>query len=112
MTSQELTKLNLGLTLDARGEIILNSALEWLSKNTTIDVTDAENLPNCAKLFLLKYFDLQNLKPGVSSESIEGLSLSFNSSDTSAILWQLADELLGNYLKCRVRFVQASPKWR
>lgn len=111
MTSQELALLDLGIPLNARVEIILNAGLEWIAENTTIDTKDTDNFPSCAKLFLITYHDIQQMKVGVASESIEGLSLSFNSSDRSALLWQSAEELLGNYLKGRVRFVSASRRW-
>lgn len=113
MTKAQIEKLNLGITpIDAQTEIIINSGIEWLAENTTIDTAAIDSFPSCAKLFLIKYSDLQNLSVGVSSESIEGLSQSFDTSDKSAMLWQLAEELLGAYLKGRVRFVQASPRWR
>lgn len=112
MTKQELTSLNLGLTLDATMEIILNAGVEWIAANTTINTAKIEDFPSGAKLFLLKFHDLQKLQTGVASESIEGLSLSFDTSDKNALLWQYAEELLGQYLKGRVRFVQSTPRWR
>lgn len=111
MKNAELEKLNLGLTLDAKTEITLNAGIEWLAENTTIDTADAEKFPSCVKLFLLKFCEIQNMQTGVSSESIEGLSLSFDTGNRSDLLWQLAEELLGNYLKGRVRFVAASRRW-
>ena len=113
MTREQIESLNLGIIpTDPRTEIIINSGIEWIGKNTTIDTEDVENFPNGAKLFLLKYFDLQMLNVGVSSESIEGLSQSYNTGDTNALLWQLAEEMLGPYLKGRVHFVQAISRWR
>lgn len=112
MTKEELTNLNLGITIDTQTEIILNAGLEWLAENTTIDTANTEKLPSGAKLFLIKFCDIQNLQTGVTSESIEGLSLSFDNSNKSDLLWQLADELLGNYLKGRVRFVAATSRWK
>lgn len=111
MTNQELANLNLGLTLDAQMEIILNAGIEWLENNTTIDTANIEKFPSGAKLFLIKFCDIQKMQTGVSSESIEGLSLSFDTSNKSDMLWQLADELLGQYLKGRVRFVAATSRW-
>jgi len=112
MTKQELTNLNLGLTINAQTEIMLNAGVEWLENNTTIDITNIEKFPSGAKLFLIKFCDIQKMQTGVSSESIEGLSLSFDTSNKSDMLWQLADELLGSYLKGRVRFVAASGRWK
>lgn len=113
MTKTQIENLNLGIApIDARAEIVINSGIDWLSENTTIDTADINNIPNCAKLFLIKFFDLQMLSVGVTSESIEGLSQSFDTSDKSALLWQIAEELLGNYLKGRVRFVPSTNRWR
>ena len=112
MTNQELVKLNLGLTIDPQTEIMLNAGIEWLAENTTIDTANIEKFPSGAKLFLIKFCDIQKMQTGVSSESIEGLSLSFDTSNKSDLLWQLADELLGNYLKGRVRFVAATSRWK
>ena len=112
MTKEELTKLNLGLTIEATTEIFLNAGIEWLENNTTIDTANVENFPNVAKLFLIKFCEIQKMQTGVSSESIEGLSLSFDTSSKNDLLWQIADELLGHYLIGRVRFVPATNRWR
>ena len=113
MTQEALTKLNLGLTLDTKTEIILNAGVEWLAENTTIDTANTDKFPSCAKLFLIKFCEIQNIQTGVASESIEGLSLSFDSSSNkNDLLWQIAEELLGSYLKGRVRFVPATRRWR
>ena len=112
MTLEELTKLNLGLTLDTKTEIILNAGVEWLAENTTIDTANIDKFPSCAKLFLIKYCEIQNMQTGVASESIEGLSLSFDTSNKNDLLWQIAEELLGSYIKSRVRFVAATRRWK
>ena len=112
MTNREIINLNLGIApIDARVEIIINSGLEWLEKNTIIDVTDTDNFPNSAKLFLIKFFDLNMLSAGVTSESIEGLSQSFDNTDKSTLIWQYANELLSDYLKSQMSFVSAKRKW-
>lgn len=108
MTREQIESLNLGITLDATSEIIINSGLEWLSENTTIDMN---NLPSCAKLFLIKFSEIQNMPTGVSSESIEGLSQSFDTSNKAEMIWQIADSLLSPYLKGLVRFVPSTKKW-
>ena len=111
MTNAELEKLNLGLTIDAKTGITLNAGIEWLAENTTIDTANTDKFPSGAKLFLIKFCEIQNMQTGVSSESIEGLSLSFDTGNRSDLIWQLAEELLGSYLKGRVRFVAASSRW-
>lgn len=116
MTKQQIELLQLGITpIDDRVVLIVGSALEWLQKNTilNIDLNNDETLkalPNCARLFIVQYFDLNMLSTGVSSESISGLSQSFNN-NKSDLLWQIAEELLGDYLKSKVSFVAASSRW-
>lgn len=104
-----------GITVS--NDIIGNAALEWLSENTTLpidlkEVTALEALPFAAKLFISKYDEIVSASSVVSSESIEGLSQSFNQTDKGALLWQAAEQLLSSYLKGQVRFVSASKRWR
>ena len=118
MTKEQVEKLKLGIApIDERVILIVESGLEWLLKNTNIvfninNEEDLEALPSSVRLFLVKFFDVQMLGTGVSSESIDGLSQSFDTSDKSAMIWQFAEELLGDYLKSRIRFVAAERKWR
>lgn len=113
MTKQEIEKLNLGISpIDDRGVLIINAGVEWLADNTTIDTLNFENFPNCVKLFLVKFYEIQKTPTGVTSESIEGLSHSFSQADKNDLVMQFAEELLGKYLVSKVRFVQSSPKWR
>lgn len=91
------------------------AALEWLAQNTTleIDLKDPESLeklPATAKLFVGKYAEVISLKPGVASQSIEGLSLSFSTTDKGTMLWELANTLLGGYLR-QVRVFPAKRRW-
>ena len=106
---------NYGITVS--NELIGNAALEWISENTTLevdlnDVTTLEALPFSAKLFISKFDEIVSASSVVVSESIEGMSLSFHSTDKSTLLWQTAEQLLGNYLKSRVRFVTAKKRWK
>ena len=92
------------------------AALDWMLANTTLQFKkdDAESikaLPACAKLFVVKYSETMSLREGVASQSIEGLSQSFNATDKSAALWQLANSLLGDYLKTQVRVHTAKRRW-
>ena len=93
-----------------------NAALEYIAKNTTltIDLNDVETvnaLPFSAKLFVEKYEEVSSASSTVSSESIEGLSQSFNSADKDGILWGIAESLLGKWLKSPVKFVVATGRW-
>lgn len=117
MTEEQVKTLKLGIApIDERTILIIESGLEWVKKNTTLDFdmnsdTDLKALPSCVRLFLTKFFDVNMLSVGVSSESIEGLSQSFDTGDKSEMIWQFADELLADYLKGQVRFVGASKRW-
>lgn len=118
MTVQQIELLKLGISpIDDRVVLIVESGLEWVKQNTTLEF-DMENdedlraLPSSVRLFLTKFFDIQQVSAGVTSESIEGLSLSFDTSDKSALIWQFAEELLTPYLKSRVRFVTAEKRWK
>ena len=117
MTKQQIELLHLGITpIDDRAIIIVESGLEWVKTNTTLEFDmnkddDLTALPSVVKLFLVKFFDVQMLSVGVTSESIEGLSQSFDTSDKSAMIWQFAEELLAPYLKSRIRFVTAKKRW-
>lgn len=118
MTSEQIEMLKLGTDpIDDRTILIVESALEWVQNNTTLEFDmnnddDLKALPSCVRLFASKFVEVNLVSAGVSSESIEGLSQSFDSSDKSALIWQFAEELLQPYLKSRVRFVHASRNWR
>ncbi len=118
MTVRQIELLKLGISpIDDRVVLIVESGLEWVKQNTTLEF-DMENdedlkaLPSSVRLFLTKFFDIQQVSVGVTSESIEGLSLSFDTSDKSALIWQFAEELLTPYLKSRIRFVTAEKRWK
>ena len=117
MTTQQIELLRLGIApIDDRVVLIIESGLDWVKDNTTLkfDVNNDEELkalPSCVRLFLTKFFDVQMLSVGVTSESIEGMSQSFDTSDKSAMIWQFANELLKPYLKCGINFIPAQRKW-
>lgn len=105
-----------GITV--KNDIIGNAALEWISKNTSLsvdlnDVATLEALPFSAKAFISKYSEIMSASSVVQSQSIEGLSQSFNNGNKSSLLWQAAEELLGDYLtKGRIKFISAKNRWR
>ena len=113
ITKEQFEKIGIAVS----SELIGNAALEWISENTTLtvnldDVATLEALPFAAKLFVSKYDEIVSASSVVASESIEGLSQSFNTSDKSTMLWQTAEQLLSGYLKERIRFVGAQQRWR
>lgn len=92
-------------------DLIRKSAFEWIEKNTNFDVT-VEPLPASIEMFIEKYGEVMGLRPGVSSESISGLSQSFNG-DISSLLKQYASELIGEeYMVSEVRFVKAVERYK
>lgn len=116
MTTEQIENLELDIPINARTRLIIESAFEWLKENTTLEFDTetgegVERLPAGAKLFIIKFYDIQMLSVGVTSESIEGLSQSFDTADKNALIWQIAEGLLYPYLKSRVRFVAAERKW-
>lgn len=117
MTIEQVDVLRLGIApIDNRIVLIVESGLEWLKENTTLEFdinndSDLKALPASVRLFLTRFVDINMLSVGVTSESIEGLSQSFDT-DKTALIWQSAEELLSPYLKSRVRFVSAKSRWK
>lgn len=118
MTAENIKEI--GIPCDDMSEktcLMVECAVEWLAAHTTlqIDVNDIETLkklPACAKLFILKYTEISDRSAGVTSESIGGMSQSFDvSSSNQDLIWDLAEESLSNYLKSRGSFIPAKRKW-
>lgn len=117
MTKEQVEKLSLGIApVDERVILFVESAFHWINDNTTLDIAynDDQALTQLApnvKLFVLKYFDLMSLGAGISSESIEGLSQSYDTSNKSDLLWQYAYELFGDKIKSQMTFTVAKSRW-
>lgn len=117
MTAAELKEAGVPIEAeDALTVLKAESAIEYISNNTTLtaDITDADTikaLPAQAKLFIVKYCALMNAETGVSSESLGGMSQSFDTSNRDGLLLDLASSLLGPYMKSQMRFTQASRRW-
>lgn len=117
MTIEQVDVLRLGIApIDNRIVLIVESGLEWLKENTTLEFdinndSELKALPASVRLFLTKFVDVNNLSVGVSSESIENLSQSFTQKSSESLIWQFAEQLLSPYLKSRVRFVAAENRW-
>jgi hypothetical protein len=117
MTAEQIKLLGLGIApVDERVILVVASGLEWVKANTTLDFDmnndeDLKALPYSVRLFLVKFFDVQMMSTGVSSESIEGLSQSFDTSDKTALIWQFAQELLSEYLVSSVKAVPYKKIW-
>lgn len=116
MTSEQLEGLNLGLPNNAETLLMVESGLQWVLDNTTLEfdinnIEELKALPAPVRLFVIKFCEAMSISAGVASESIEGLSQSFNSGDKSALLWEIAESLLGKWLVSPVRFVSAVSRW-
>lgn len=101
----------LSLPLDSTDELAVSSAIAWLGENTTLDIDNPEQLPSEARLFIVKYCELMAANGGVTSESIAGMSQSFDTKTLSQSIWEYANALLGQHLKSQVRFKSAVKKW-
>ena len=94
-----------------------NAALEYIANNTTltVDLEDVETvkaLPFSAKLFVQKYEEVSSASSTIASESIEGLSQSFKTSDKKALIDDLANTYLNDWLKGKIRFIPARNRWK
>lgn len=117
MTEELVKSLKLGISpIDDRTILLVESGFEWINRNTslTIDYNDSEALSELSaniKLFIVKYFDVMAMATGVTSESIGGLSQSFDTSNKSDLIWQFAEELLGEYVTSQLSFTSAKARW-
>ena len=117
MTVEELKALSLPVEADATMCLYVGAAIDWVNTNTTLKI-DKENLPESvaalpdgAKLFLCRYCDVMSADSSVTSESIGGMSQSFGNTSKTSLLYQLASELIGEYLKGQVRSIGNVSKW-
>lgn len=105
-----------GLPLDMSNEevaIMVESGLNWLDHNTTLNIDREAELPANVKLFLVKFCDLMGQTYGVASESLGGMSQTFSTSGgTGFSLVDLASQLFGSAYKGRNRFVSAANRWK
>ena len=118
MSIEELKALNLPVKTDDLTCLYVDSGIDWLVSNTTL-VIDKDNLtasikslPSGAKLFLCRYVDIMQQETNVTSESIGGMSQSFGTTSKNTQLYNLARELIGQYLKSGIRVVGNVSKWK
>lgn len=102
---------------DAMSVLRAEAALDWMIAHTTLSIDKADvktvaALPASAKLFVVKFSETMRLKAGVTSQSIEGLSQSFDATENAnSLIWSLANSLLSDYLKSQVRAFPAKRRW-
>lgn len=114
ITSDMVKKLKLGIEpITDKTCILVESALLWVLKNTkiTFKIDDPEKIPANVRLFVTKYVDIMGLRPGIASESIGSFSQSFNT-DTSGLIYDIANDIFGDSMKTAVSFVSAGDRWR
>lgn len=116
MNVEQLKAAGIPIRGDAMSLLQAETALDWMAGHTTLTFDKADSgsinaLPACAKLFVVKFCEAFRLREGVASQSIEGLSQSFTTTDKNALIWQLANSLLGDYLKSQVKVHQATRRW-
>ena len=118
MNAEELIAAGIPVSGNDAMELLrAEAALDWIAEHTSIkfDKADAKSikaLPACAKLFVVKFCETMRLKSGVTSQSIEGMSQSFDASEsTNDLIMALANGLLGAYLKSQVRVFPAVRRW-
>lgn len=118
VTSEHIYALRLGIQpVDERLCMLVESGLLWVLHNTTLNFAvdntdDLEALPANVRLFLVKYVEIMKLRLGITSESISNLSQSFDTTDTSTLLWQAAEDLLSDVLSSSVSFTSARDRWK
>lgn len=117
MTLTELQALNLPIEASEINRLYVGAAIDWLNNHTTLEIDknnlqeSVEALPDGAKLFVCRYCDVMSTDGNVTSESIGGMSQSFGTASKAAQLWNIASELLGDYLKSQVSSVPNVSKW-
>lgn len=116
MTEEQVKNLKLGFSsVDGKTILMVESAIEWINANTCLNIPldsdQSANLSANVRLFINKYVEIMDRSAGVSSESVGGLSQSFDSISKADLLWQYAEELLGDYLKSQMSFVSAKSRW-
>lgn len=100
--------LPIGSTVEEK--IMVDAAIEWVKNNTTMDIDPDSELPSNVKLFVMKFNEVMSAQAGVTSESLGGMSQSFDTSDKAMLIRQYAAELLSPYFSC-AKFVSVGRRW-
>ncbi len=113
MTAEDLKSC--GIIIDGADEttvLTVESALEYVKANTNLefeltDIASIAALPSCVKLFVVKYNEIMSKDSGVTSESLGGMSQSFETGDKNTLFYNLLCGLCGQYVvsqfKCAPR---------
>lgn len=115
LTQEQINSLDIGVSADVRGILRVESALKWVETKTIyeVDYNNLKNLPSEVLLFVAEYCDLLAQSRGVSSESIDGLSQSFDTSkNLETKIYELAYALLGaDTIKSTVTVFSGEDRW-
>lgn len=113
ITVEQLVQSGIFPEADAQDCLWVESGLVWLKVHTTLplDKLALEELPAGAKLFLQKYADVMECS-GIASESIEGLSQSFTTGESTELrLLSLAQNLLPEWFRS-IQFMPKQQLWK
>lgn len=115
MTLEEFKALN--LPVEDSDRLYVESGLEWLRDNTTLEIglTEPEtikSLPASARLFLVKYCEVLNREAWITSETVGPMSQSFSSDSVAKQTANLAKQFLKSWLKPEVTFIPCRRRWR
>lgn len=96
--------------------LYLDAGLEWLEEHTTIQLEEytvetIKALPSKAKLFLLNFSEIMQRETGIVSESIAGMSQTFQEQGKDALIWNVAKTLLKGQLKSTITVLPARKRW-
>lgn len=117
LTPEVIMQLDLPLeSVGSKECLYINTAFDWLLSNTTLNfdknnIESVKALPSSAKAFLFSFVEIMSQSSIVTSESIAGMSQSFNTRDKGSLLRELAVTLLGDYYKS-VKFAPCTDRWR
>lgn len=116
MTKEQAEKLNLGIQINDKTLIIIETALDLVLSRTSIKFDkssdgDLNKIPARVKLFVIKYLELMDIHEGVASQTIINLSMSFLQ-DKNERFNSLLNEILGDDLISDVKFVGAVRRWQ
>lgn len=116
LSIEEIRALGLPIeNIDDKVCLYINAALDWLEQNTTLyfdkdDVDSVKSLPSGANLFIISFIEIMSQNSIVASESIAGMSQSFNIKNKDILVSDLASTLLSEYYS-NVKSAMYVDKW-
>lgn len=113
MTANDFIRAGIPIDDTSTALLCAESAIDWIELNTIIDVdrTNLSSLPAGAKMFIVKYGEIMSNNATVASESLGGMSQSYNTAARNSLLYDTALSLLENYMKSLVEFTASQSRW-